>query len=115
MDIPLSILLLLSLVFTVIGAVLVLLLQYYLYLRFSVLPEESAEQKDINTKYSLPTVSTQNQKVNMNIIALAHQILLKFSDNSANCTCHKPIAAYIVGSGTRAYCRCNRGSAINVN
>ncbi|XP_028901506.1 PDZ domain-containing protein 8 isoform X2 [Zeugodacus cucurbitae] len=55
MDIPLSMLLLLSLVFTVIGAVLVLLLQYYLYLRFSVLPEESAEQKDINTKYSLPT------------------------------------------------------------
>nr|XP_014088967.1 PDZ domain-containing protein 8 isoform X1 [Bactrocera oleae] len=59
MDIPLSILLLLSLVFTVIGAVLVLLLQYYLYLRFSVLPEESAEQKDINTKYSLPTTIQQ--------------------------------------------------------
>ncbi|XP_050331211.1 PDZ domain-containing protein 8 [Bactrocera neohumeralis] len=59
MDIPLSMLLLLSLVFTVIGGVLVLLLQYYLYLRFSVLPEESAEQKDINTKYSLPTTIQQ--------------------------------------------------------
>ncbi|XP_053950315.1 PDZ domain-containing protein 8 [Anastrepha ludens] len=54
MEIPLSMLLLLCLVFTIIGAALMLLLQYYLYLRFSILPEASAEQKDINTKYSLP-------------------------------------------------------------
>ncbi|XP_036320060.1 uncharacterized protein LOC118734447 [Rhagoletis pomonella] len=48
--------------FTIIGAALILLLQYYLYLRFSILPEESAEQKDINTKYSLPATIQQTAR-----------------------------------------------------
>ncbi|XP_004536777.1 PDZ domain-containing protein 8 [Ceratitis capitata] len=62
MDIPLSMLLLLCLVFTIIGAVLILLLQYYLYLKFSILPQESIEQKDINIKYSLPATIQQTAR-----------------------------------------------------
>lgn len=57
MDINLSMLILLSFTFFVIGAVFMLLFQYYVYLKFSLLPEETAEQKDINAKYTLPKVS----------------------------------------------------------
>lgn len=39
------------------GAVLMLLLQYYVYVKLSLLPEQTSEQKDINAKYSLPSVS----------------------------------------------------------
>lgn len=57
MDIPLSILILLCLMFLIIGAVVMILLQYYVYMKVSNLPEESEEQKLINAKYSLPMVS----------------------------------------------------------
>lgn len=40
----------------VIGGVLMLIAQYYVYVRFCNLPEETEEQKDINDKYSLPDV-----------------------------------------------------------
>lgn len=34
-----------------------LLLQYYVYMKFSLLPDETSEQKDFSTKYSLPAVN----------------------------------------------------------
>ncbi|XP_065364845.1 PDZ domain-containing protein 8 [Calliphora vicina] len=55
MDINFSMLILLCFIFFIIGAVFILLLQYYVYMKFSLLPEETPEQKDINSKYKLPT------------------------------------------------------------
>uniref|UniRef100_A0A1I8NH04 PDZ domain-containing protein 8 n=1 Tax=Musca domestica TaxID=7370 RepID=A0A1I8NH04_MUSDO len=62
MDINLSMLILLSFTFFVIGAVFMLLFQYYVYLKFSLLPEETAEQKDINAKYTLPKALHQTAR-----------------------------------------------------
>ncbi|XP_037821414.1 PDZ domain-containing protein 8 [Lucilia sericata] len=59
MDINFSMLILLCFIFFIIGAVFILLLQYYVYMKFSLLPEETAEQKDINSKYKLPTTLHQ--------------------------------------------------------
>ncbi|XP_030379612.1 PDZ domain-containing protein 8 [Scaptodrosophila lebanonensis] len=54
MEIPLSNLLLLCIIFIVIGGVIMLLLQYLIYIKFANLPDESEEQKEINAKYTLP-------------------------------------------------------------
>ncbi|XP_013118912.1 PDZ domain-containing protein 8 [Stomoxys calcitrans] len=62
MDINLSMLILLSFTFFIIGAVFMLLFQYYVYLKFSLLPEETAEQKDINAKYTLPKALHQTAR-----------------------------------------------------
>ncbi|XP_073831367.1 PDZ domain-containing protein 8-like isoform X1 [Musca autumnalis] len=62
MDINLSMLILLSFTFFVIGAVFMLLFQYYVYMKFSLLPEETAEQKDINAKYTLPKALHQTAR-----------------------------------------------------
>ncbi|XP_055912899.1 PDZ domain-containing protein 8 isoform X2 [Eupeodes corollae] len=47
-------LLLFGFISLVIGAVLMLIVQYYIYMRFCDLPEVSSEQKDFNEKYTLP-------------------------------------------------------------
>lgn len=49
--------LLFGLMSLVIGAVLMILLQYYFFIKYGNLPEESMEQRDINERYSLPDVS----------------------------------------------------------
>lgn len=41
----------------VIGAVLMLLIQYYVFVKYFDIPEETDEQKSINEKYMLPDVS----------------------------------------------------------
>lgn len=41
----------------IIGAVLMLLVQYYAFVRYFNLPEETDEQKSMNEKYALPDVS----------------------------------------------------------
>lgn len=57
MEIPISNILLLCLIFLLIGGVIMILLQYLLFIKFSNLPDESEEQKQINAKYTLPLVS----------------------------------------------------------
>ncbi|KAH8265184.1 hypothetical protein KR026_010819 [Drosophila bipectinata] len=54
MEIPISNILLLCLTFLLIGGVLMILLQYLLFIKFSNLPDETVEQKQMNAKYSLP-------------------------------------------------------------
>ncbi|XP_032308840.1 PDZ domain-containing protein 8 [Drosophila ananassae] len=54
MEIPISNILLLCLTFLLIGGVLMILLQYLLFIKFSNLPDESEEQKQMNAKYTLP-------------------------------------------------------------
>ncbi|KAM8718614.1 hypothetical protein ACLKA7_001342 [Drosophila subpalustris] len=54
MEIPISNILLLCLIFLLIGGVVMILLQYLLFIKFSNLPDESEEQKQINAKYTLP-------------------------------------------------------------
>ncbi|XP_068158763.1 LOW QUALITY PROTEIN: PDZ domain-containing protein 8 [Drosophila tropicalis] len=54
MEIPISNLILLCLIFLLIGGVIIILLQYLIFIKFSNLPDESEEQKQINAKYSLP-------------------------------------------------------------
>uniref|UniRef100_A0A1A9VUM5 PDZ domain-containing protein 8 n=1 Tax=Glossina austeni TaxID=7395 RepID=A0A1A9VUM5_GLOAU len=62
MEINFSILVLLSFIFMAMGAVLMLLLQYYVYVKLSLLPEQTSEQKDINAKYSLPSVLNETAR-----------------------------------------------------
>lgn len=57
MEIPISNVLLLCLIFLLIGGVIMILLQYLLFIKFSNLPDESEEQKQMNAKYTLPLVS----------------------------------------------------------
>lgn len=57
MEIPISNILLLCLIFLLIGGVVMILLQYLLFIKFSNLPDESDEQKQMNAKYTLPLVS----------------------------------------------------------
>lgn len=57
MEIPFSNVLLLCLIFLLIGGVIMILLQYLLFIKFSNLPDESEEQKKINARYTLPLVS----------------------------------------------------------
>ncbi|XP_055844429.1 PDZ domain-containing protein 8 isoform X2 [Episyrphus balteatus] len=47
-------LLLFGFISVVIGAVLMLIVQYYIYVRFCDMPQTSNEQKDFNEKYALP-------------------------------------------------------------
>ncbi|KAH8287179.1 hypothetical protein KR054_004146 [Drosophila jambulina] len=54
MEIPISNILLLCLIFLLIGGVLMILLQYLIFIKFSNLPDESEEQKQMNAKYTLP-------------------------------------------------------------
>ncbi|TDG42966.1 hypothetical protein AWZ03_010616 [Drosophila navojoa] len=54
MEIPISNVLLLCLIFLLIGGVIMILLQYLLFIKFSNLPDESEEQKQMNAKYTLP-------------------------------------------------------------
>ncbi|XP_034490315.1 PDZ domain-containing protein 8 [Drosophila innubila] len=54
MEIPISNILLLCLIFLLIGGVVMILLQYLLFIKFSNLPDESEEQKQMNAKYTLP-------------------------------------------------------------
>lgn len=48
---------LLCLMSCVIGAILMLLIQYYAFVKYFDVPEETPEQKSINEKYLLPDVS----------------------------------------------------------
>lgn len=61
MEIPISNILLLCLIFLLIGGVVMILLQYLLFIKFSNLPDESDEQKLMNAKYTLPLVSALTQ------------------------------------------------------
>lgn len=86
MDINFSMLILLCFIFFIIGAVFILLLQYYIYMKFSLLPEETAEQKDINFKYKLPTVRLSitrihflNQIKPKHILQTLHQTALSLN------------------------------------
>ncbi|ALC49610.1 CG10362 [Drosophila busckii] len=54
MEIPISNILLLCLIFLLIGGVIMILLQYLIFIKFSNLPDESEEQKQMNAKYTLP-------------------------------------------------------------
>ncbi|XP_034670762.1 PDZ domain-containing protein 8 [Drosophila subobscura] len=54
MEIPISNILLLCLIFLLIGGVIMILLQYLIFIKFSNLPDESEEQKRMNAKYTLP-------------------------------------------------------------
>ncbi|EDW65732.1 PDZ domain-containing protein 8 isoform X1 [Drosophila virilis] len=54
MEIPFSNVLLLCLIFLLIGGVIMILLQYLLFIKFSNLPDESEEQKKMNARYTLP-------------------------------------------------------------
>ncbi|XP_016985251.1 PDZ domain-containing protein 8 [Drosophila rhopaloa] len=54
MEIPISNILLLCLIFLLIGGVVMILLQYLIFIKFSNLPDESEEQKQMNAKYTLP-------------------------------------------------------------
>ncbi|XP_037914498.1 PDZ domain-containing protein 8 isoform X2 [Hermetia illucens] len=54
--------LLFGLMSLVIGAVLMILLQYYFFIKYGNLPEESMEQRDINERYSLPDNILNNIK-----------------------------------------------------
>lgn len=47
-------LLLFGFISVIIGAVLMLIVQYYVYVRFCDMPQASSEQKDFNEKYALP-------------------------------------------------------------
>jgi len=58
MEIPISNILLLCLIFLLIGGVVMILLQYLIFIKFSNLPDESEEQKQANAKYTLPLVSS---------------------------------------------------------
>lgn len=58
MEIPISNILLLCLIFLLIGGVVMILLQYLIFIKFSNLPDESEEQKQMNAKYTLPLVSS---------------------------------------------------------
>ena len=49
--------LLLCLMSCVIGGILMLLIQYYAFVKYFDVPEEPPEQKSINEKYQLPDVS----------------------------------------------------------
>jgi len=60
MEIPISNILLLCLIFLLIGGVVMILLQYLIFIKFSNLPDESEEQKQMNAKYTLPLVSICN-------------------------------------------------------
>ncbi|XP_062139482.1 PDZ domain-containing protein 8 [Drosophila sulfurigaster albostrigata] len=55
MEIPISNILLLCLIFLLIGGVVMILLQYLLFIKFSNLPDESEEQKQMSAMYTLPT------------------------------------------------------------
>lgn len=48
---------LLCLISCVIGAILMLLVQYYAFVKYFEMPEVTKEQKSINEKYLLPDVS----------------------------------------------------------
>ncbi len=48
---------LLCLISCVIGAILMLLVQYYAFVKYFEMPEATKEQKSINEKYLLPDVS----------------------------------------------------------
>lgn len=57
---------LLCLISCVIGAILMLLVQYYAFVKYFEMPEATKEQKSINEKYILPDVRVWEKIVKVN-------------------------------------------------
>lgn len=91
MEIPISNILLLCLIFLLIGGVVMILLQYLLFIKFSNLPDESDEQKQMNAKYTLPLVSAPGTYICLHIVHL-YLMLQNIKQTARNLNTTRPEA-----------------------
>lgn len=61
-----------GLISAVVGGIVMLLFQFYIFTKLSDLPQETLDQKFVNDKYFLPDVSFQFGFVWMNVNCLKH-------------------------------------------